>query len=217
MTHARAERAALSDLFLQVGPDAPTLCEGWTAFDLAAHLVLRERRPDAAGGIAIRRLAGRTAAVQESLKARHGYAGLVGLVRSGPAGLYGLVPGLDSTVNTVELFIHHEDVRRARPGWEPRELPAAFEELLWKRLRGLGRLLLRRSPVGVVLRRTGAPAGGGPRDVLLGGPRGGARVEVSGRPGELVLFCFGRQPYARVELNGSQEAVARLRDASLGV
>src|SRR5882762_622635 len=36
------ERRELCDLFLELGPDAPTLCEGWTTLDLAAHLVLRE-------------------------------------------------------------------------------------------------------------------------------------------------------------------------------
>jgi uncharacterized protein (TIGR03083 family) len=46
-TLARAERAALCDLFDEVGPDAPTLCAGWTTRDLAAHLVIRERRADA--------------------------------------------------------------------------------------------------------------------------------------------------------------------------
>ena len=48
--HARAERASLCDLLAEVGPDAPTLCEGWTTALLAAHLVVRERRPDGGPG-----------------------------------------------------------------------------------------------------------------------------------------------------------------------
>ena len=48
---AQLERGRLCDLLLEVGPDAPTLCEGWTAADLAAHLVIRERKPLAAPGI----------------------------------------------------------------------------------------------------------------------------------------------------------------------
>ncbi|MFC4059928.1 TIGR03085 family metal-binding protein [Planomonospora corallina] len=210
MTHARAERAELSDLFLRLGPDAPTLCEGWTAFDLASHLVLRERRLDALPGIALPALAGHTAKVQESLKARHGFAGLVELVRSGPAGIYGLVPGMDAAVNTIELFVHHEDLRRAQRTWEPRTLPADLEELFWRRVRAARGLLLRRSPVGVALHRIG----GG---VALGGPSGGARIEVTGPASELLLFCFGRQAHARVDLSGEDAAVARLMDASLGV
>ena len=52
MSYSREERRALCALLDETGPDAPTLCEGWTTGDLAAHLVLRERRPDAAAGVA---------------------------------------------------------------------------------------------------------------------------------------------------------------------
>ncbi|MFB4275000.1 MULTISPECIES: TIGR03085 family metal-binding protein [unclassified Nonomuraea] len=209
MTHARGERAALCDLLDRLGPDAPTLCTGWTTYDLAAHLVLRERRPDAMGGIALKPLAGYTASVQNGLKARHPYPELVGLVRK-PGGVYGLLPALDEAVNTLEYFVHHEDVRRAQPSWEPRELTDDFERLIWKRVSAGARLMLRRSPVGVVLHRLG----GG---VTLGGPRGGSRVEVTGRAAELLMFCFGRQRHARVELTGEPEAVSALRAATLGV
>ncbi|MEQ4716239.1 TIGR03085 family metal-binding protein [Nonomuraea sp. B19D2] len=209
MTHARDERSALCDLFDRLGPDAPTLCTGWSTYDLAAHLVLRERRPDAMGGIAIKPLSGYTASVQDGLKARHPYPELVGVVRK-PGGVYGLLPFLDEAVNTLEFFVHHEDVRRAQPEWEPRELSEEFEQLIWKRVASGARLMLRKAPVGVVLHRLG----GG---VVLGGPRGGTRVEVTGRAAELLMFCFGRQRHAQVELTGDPEAVDRLRDAPLGV
>ena len=51
MTFAQDERRQLAELFREVGPDAPTLCDGWTTRDLAVHLVVRENRPDAAGGM----------------------------------------------------------------------------------------------------------------------------------------------------------------------
>src|SRR4051794_21075565 len=38
----RAERAELLDTLRAVGPDAATLCEGWTAHDIAAHLAASE-------------------------------------------------------------------------------------------------------------------------------------------------------------------------------
>ncbi|NUP65892.1 MAG: TIGR03085 family protein [Nonomuraea sp.] len=208
MTHARGERAALCDLFDRLGPGAPTLCAGWDTYDLAAHLVLRERRPDAMGGIGISALAGYTASVQNGLKAKHPYPELVGLVRE-PGGVYGLLPFLDTAVNTLEYFVHHEDVRRAQPGWEPRELPADLDRLMWKRVSAGARIMLRRSPVRLVLRRTG----GG---VALGGAREGANVQVTGTASELLLFCFGRQAHARVELTGDDDAVARATGARLG-
>ena len=48
---AQTMRRELCDALLTVGPDAPTLCEGWTTRDLATHLIVRETRPDAALGI----------------------------------------------------------------------------------------------------------------------------------------------------------------------
>ncbi|MEU6710885.1 TIGR03085 family metal-binding protein [Nonomuraea sp. NPDC046802] len=209
MTHARGERSALCDLFDRLGPDAPTLCTGWTTYDLAAHLVLRERRPDAMSGIAIKPLAGYTASVQNGLKARHPYPELVGLVRK-PAGVYALLPVLDEAVNALELFVHHEDVRRAQPSWEPRELADDLDRLIWKRVSAGARLMLRRSPVGIVLHRLG----GG---VALGGARQGPKVEVTGTASELLMFCFGRQRHARVELTGEPRAVDQVRNATLGV
>ena len=47
------ERAAMCDTFEKFGPDAPTLCEGWLTLDLAAHLVAREARSDAAVGLVV--------------------------------------------------------------------------------------------------------------------------------------------------------------------
>ena len=49
MNLAKSERAALADLFVTLGPDQPTLCEGWDTKDLLVHLLVRERRPDARG------------------------------------------------------------------------------------------------------------------------------------------------------------------------
>ncbi|MCC5575571.1 TIGR03085 family protein [Microtetraspora sp. AC03309] len=211
MTHTRAERAALCDLLDDLGPGAPTLCEGWTTADLTAHLVLRERRPDAMGGIAVKALAPYTASVQEGLKARHPYPELVDLVRQGPPKWtpYGFVPGADELVNTVEMFVHHEDVRRARPGWEPRELPAGLDDVLWKRLRTMARVFFRRSPVGVVLRRTNGEK--------VAGRMAEPAVVVTGDAQELLLLAFGRQAHARVTYEGDPGAVARLREARLGM
>ena len=93
MSYSREERLALCALLDKTGPDAPTLCEGWTAGDLAAHLVLRERRPDAAGGVIGGPLAGYTARVQNRIRARTPFPGLVQLIRSGPPRLSVMVIG----------------------------------------------------------------------------------------------------------------------------
>src|ERR1700722_14486558 len=153
MTYAQDERAALASLLHETGPDGPTLCEGWQTRDLAAHLVLRERRPDAAAGVMGGPLAGHTARVQRHYLDTYSYPTLITMFRAGPPKLSVFaIPGADQAANTVEYFVHHEDVRRAADGWTERELPAGLEQTLWKRLKSV-RLFLRGAPTGIALVR----------------------------------------------------------------
>jgi uncharacterized protein (TIGR03085 family) len=124
MTPAKRERSALVDTLRSVGPDAPTLCAGWSTRDLAAHLVVRERRLDATPGIAIGFLAGYTAKVQAHTARSTSWIDLVAMVEAGPP-LYSPFRLLDAVANLGEMFIHHEDVRRAVDGWQPRALDEA--------------------------------------------------------------------------------------------
>ncbi len=202
---AQQERRDLSELLEEVGPDAPTLCEGWRTRDLAAHLVLREGRPDAALGIVVPRLAGRTADLQARIASRP-WPELVETFRSGPP--RALRP-LDATMNTVEMFVHHEDVRRARSDWSPRPLAPDAEDLLWRRLRTVARLLFRRAGVHVEIEATGRGR------VSCGS--GAETVRVSGPPSELVLLAFGRAEHAKVDADGPPGAFERLKAARLGL
>lgn len=201
---ARLERTALADLLVDLGPDEPTLCVGWRTRDLAAHLVLRERRPDAAAGIVLAPLAGHTARVQRALAARP-YLELVGMLRRPPL----VLAPFDEAMNTFEFFVHHEDVRRAQPRSQPRELPAGLPAKLWQQLRRSARLALRRFPAAVVL----VAPGRGEERAGAGGPE----VRVTGDPGELAMFVSGRQAAAHVELTGPSELTERLSEAQLGV
>jgi len=205
---AQSERQGLVDLFLSVGPDAPTVNAGWTTRDLAAHLVVRERRPDAAAGIVVRPLRRHGERVRASL-ARQPFTRLVGLLRRPPWWSPTSNPVTDELVNTLEFFVHHEDVRRAGAGWQPRELPAGHQAALWRRAAPLGRLRLRRFPAALLIQ---APGHG---EVSTG--TGGDRLRLVGAPGELVLFLSGRQRVARVQADGQPALVARLRAARLGL
>ena len=208
-TLARAEREGLCDLLTEVGADAPTLCEGWTTFDLAAHLVVRERRPDSGPGLVLPALAGWTERVRTGAKHR-GYNRLIELLRNGPP-LHSpfALPGADAAANTVEYFVHHEDVRRARAGWEPRSLSTEAEDELWRRSARASRMVFRKVGAGVVLQR--------PDGTSHVAKAGSPAVTISGPPGEIVLFSSGRGTHARVKIDGDPEALEALAAARLGV
>jgi uncharacterized protein (TIGR03085 family) len=217
VSYSREERLALCGLLDETGPDAPTLCEGWTTGDLAAHLVLREHRPDAAAGVAGGPLAGYTARVQQRIGQRIPFPDLVRIIRSGPPRLSVMaLPGMDERVNAVEFFVHHEDVRRASDGWEPRALGSGESDMLWDRLR-MARFMLRKAPVGVELARDDV---GPAADNTDGGSyRITARnatpaVTVVGSPAELTMWVMGRRAAARVRMDGIQAAVTKLAEAN---
>jgi uncharacterized protein (TIGR03085 family) len=211
MTYARDERLAVCALLDEAGPDQPTLCAGWRTADLAAHLVLRERRPDAGLGVLGGPLAGRTRRMQAKLARQVPFPRLVEMIRTGPPTLSVFaIPGADAQANSVEYFVHHEDVRRAQPDWQPRGLDQGLSDLLWRRLK-LARLLLRRAPVGVEFAREDADGAAGPHRFTA--KARAPMVTVTGTPAELTMWAFGRTGAARVRLEGSDPDVAALRTA----
>lgn len=203
LTLAQQERQTLCDLFVEVGADAPTLCEGWLTADLAAHLVVRERRPDSGPGLVWTPLAGYTERVRQRARDGAPWEKLVETVRRGPPLL--LRP-FDGPMNTVEYFIHVEDVRRAHEGWEPREISPELADALWARV-GPGGMAKKVGATVVVTSpgRADKESGTGPI------------VTVAGDPAELTMFGAGRQGAAKVEISGDATLAGRLRAAALGV
>jgi uncharacterized protein (TIGR03085 family) len=207
-TLAADERQELCDLMQRLGPDAATLCEGWTARDLAAHLVLREGRLDAVPGIVLPVLAGHTARVQRSIT-RRPWPQLIEQVRNGPPWWSPWrLPGMGDRANTMEFFVHHADMRRAQPQWEPRPAEDRRARVLWTLLGAAASVLYRRSPVGVVLRT--------PQGWQRVARRAERFVVVVGAPEELTLHAFGRDR-AVVEVEGDQIDVARLQSSQRGL
>ena len=192
---AARERARLADLLGELGPDAATCCEGWTTAHLAAHVVVRDGRPDAMPGFGAERLAAGNPltrwshSLEDRVRARTPYPRLVARVRSGPPAWSPVrLPVVDRLLNTSEFAIHHEDVRRAQPGWRPRALPLRDQDQLWGAVKAFSRasrrpLVLRRSDAAGVEHRVGS-----------GTPR-----TVTGEPLELLLWLSGRRSVARVE------------------
>lgn len=214
------ERLGLGALLAELEPDewgAATLDEGWTVEDLAAHIVVRERRGAAMTLALVGR--GRFGSVDELMereKAR-GREALLAALRAMPP-LFFRLPGLVARGNLGEAYIHHEDVRRGalnRPRVPGEDLQAA----LWTALPIFTVRGPRRLPVRGLL--TLEWPGQSRRHVVLGG---GRRVNLAqpsatlrGTPGELLLWMTGRKAAARVDLDGAPEIVAALRDADMGI
>ena len=192
---AARERTGLADLLDRTGPEAPTCCEGWTTAHLAAHLVVRDTRPDAMPGYALEPtplgppLARWSHRLEDRLREGTPYADVVARLRSGPPAWSPVqLPAVDRVLNTAEFVIHHEDVRRAQPDWQPRALPLPDQDTLWTSVRGFARLarrplVLRRCDASGVEHRVGS----------------GAARTLTGEPLELLLWLAGRRSVARVD------------------
>jgi uncharacterized protein (TIGR03085 family) len=208
-TFARDERRALCDTALLLGEDAPTLAGDWTAKDLVCHLLVRERSPLGAPGISIGPLAGLTEREMARL-ARLDFPVLVERFRTPPLLSPLRVRVAEAVVNTLEFFVHHEDLRRAQPDWRPRTLDEGALSALWTAISVSGHWLVRPAGVPVTIRRTDTER----RATLRGGDH---PVVVSGAPGEIVLFLYGRARTRDLTFDGPDDAVRRLRSASLGI
>lgn len=212
------QREALCDLLDALTAEqwaAETLCDGWDAGDIAAHLLVREREPWAAPGTV---LGGPFAALTEQRTRRRKEgterASLIAALRAGPP--LPLRAGPAGRMQVCEDWVHGEDVRRggaqARPG--PAD-PASVRDALW-----WGTAVYARQTLSG-LRMAGVAAleddAGRRRAYKVGGrvalgTTAPAGATARGAPGELALWAAGRGAAARVEIDGSDERlVAALR------
>lgn len=209
---SRTERAALCNTALESGEDAPTLCGDWTVKDLVIHLLIRERDP--VGGTAIvvpqlDRLVRRSA----DRLADQDFTTLVERVRNGPPKWSPMaIPKVDQLLNTLEFFVHHEDIRRAQPGWTPRELTDREQRILFKGASTAGKGLVRPADVPVEIRWTD---GERHRSAVL--VKGADPVVITGEPAELTMFLFGRAQHTGLSFDGPRSGIEAVRSADLGV
>lgn len=210
---ARHERHVMSDVLEEFGPDAPTLCAGWTARDLASHIIVRETRPDAAIGILVKRAEPYSEKVRRSIADKE-WTGLVDTIRNGPPKVSPMrLPAVDRVANTLEFFVHVEDVRRAQPSWSPRELAPEVHAQLRSMITRGAKLLGRKSPCGLVIELSDTE-GTAPRIVAK---KGDPFVTLRGPVSEIVMFLYGRQAHAKVDLDGPADLVSAVRAAPFGV
>ncbi len=208
-TLVHGERNNLADLLLASGPDAPTLCTGWTVRDLAAHLVIREHRPDAAAGIVIAPLANWTSKVQAK-EASLPFDEVVGQFRQGPPRWSPFsIPAVDAAANIIEFVVHAEDVRRAESAWVPRHVDAELNEVLWARLASMSKMLLHKLPMGITVQRTDIDA---PTAAIK---TGSPVLTLTGSPLDLMMLLHGRS-VVDVHIDGEDSAIAAFKAVKLG-
>jgi uncharacterized protein (TIGR03085 family) len=204
-----AEREAFCDLVTELGPDAPTLCAGWTAEDLAVHLIVCESRPQAWLAIPIgdriprlRPLLDRSVEKLQALA----WPDLLLRVRTGPTWGPTKNEWVRERMLIREFLIHHEDVRRANGMTEPRTDIPELQEVAWQKVPSFAKRMLAVEPGhGLQL----VHPDGRVHTVRDGRPV----VQVTGEPVEQLLHVFGRT-VARVEVTGATDAL-RVRDTSV--
>jgi uncharacterized protein (TIGR03085 family) len=204
------EREMLCDLMDELGPDGPTILEPWTTRDLAAHLVIREHDYSAAPGLVVPGSWGRFAERRRQALAQTDFSALIAIIRSGPPRGFFRIGWVRRGPNLNEFFVHHEDVRRANDR-DVRTSVAAMDEALWRNVGMAPWFLARRlRGVGLELEWAGTAQ-------TLRARRGEPSVRLTGTPGELLLYLFGRQRVARVEVSGPAQAVQAVEQVRFGI
>ena len=204
------ERPELCDLFERLGPEAPTLLKPWTTRDLAAHLVLRERDYLAGPGLVLPGAWSHFAEQRRRALKLSDFAKLIAAIRSGPPVGFFRVEWVRRFPSLNEFFVHHEDVRRAN-GLGPRTSAPTLDEALWGNVSRAPWFLARRlRGAGLELQWAGTAR-------TLRARRGDPIARIAGPPGELLMYLFGRQAAAQVEVSGSAAAVEAVRCARFGM
>ena len=208
----KSQREALCDALDAVHPSSPTLCAGWTAHHLAAHVWLRESDSWRVAGALLTGRRGRIELRMDEVMTQRPYPELVAAIRRGPEGFSPFrLPGVEELANTLEFFVHCEDVRRGSGNNTPRPADGALEELCWKRIPAMARLLLRGCPVAVWLEREVPPG----EPVRIGA--GPDIVTLVGAPTELLLYLSGRRAAANVRVIGQPAAISVIEHRKPGV
>jgi uncharacterized protein (TIGR03085 family) len=204
------ERAQLCDLLDELGPEAPTLLQPWTARDLAAHLVLREHDPLAGPGLVLPGAWGRLTERRRIALARRDFSMLIATIRSGPPPGFFRLGWVRRFPNLNEFFVHHEDVRRAN-GRGPRKHEHAMDEALWRNVGQAPWFLARR------LRGAGLELQWAGTAETVRAWRGEPSARITGSPDELLLYLFGRQDVAHVEVSGPAAMVEAVQRTQFGM
>lgn len=205
---AKRERFAIAQTLRNLGPNAPTLCDGWTSFDLLVHLVSRENRPDAALGILIPAFSQYSKKIADEMKQR-GFETLVQEFENGPKQFSPFaIPGIDTLANSFEFLVHHEDLLRAQQNYVARVFGDIDKKMLWKRFTQSGRIFLRKAKVGIIAKSDQG---------IFTIKSGNSCVTMEGDVVDLILYSFGRKSVAKIKFEGDEESIRILKDTKFGL
>lgn len=168
-------RIRLAAALAAVTPHSPTLCEGWQARHLAAHVMLRERAPHRVVADLLRRApvtGGHLGAVADDAAELPGYTRLVEEITQGP---WRFSPMATRAATLTEFLVHEQDVRRgeALPS-SPTRLGPRVSASVWRSCLAMARMRLLRHRDGHGLgagHTRGSSCRGAPRRHLGGADR----------------------------------------------
>lgn len=207
-TFAKRERSAICQTLRQLGPDQPTLCQGWSTKDLLVHLIVRENRPDAAVGLFIPFLSSYTDSISKKYNEKS-FEDLISIFENGPKSPSPFaLPKVDELANTFEFLVHHEDILRAQNEYQPRKFTEEDAKFIWSRFTKSAVFFMRKVKVGVV-----AKTDQGTYTLK----RGNDVVTISGNIIDLVMFAFGRQNKTEIVFEGNPLAVEKLKNSDLSL
>ena len=205
---AKSERSGICQTLRQLGPDQPTLCQGWTTKDLLVHLIVRENRPDAAVGLFIPFLSSYTESISKKYKEKT-FEELITLFENVPKSPSPFsLPKVDEIANTFEFLVHHEDILRAQSNYQPRKLTDEEAKFIWSRFTKSAVFFMRKVKVGVVAKT---------EQGTYTLKRGDDVVTISGNIIDLVMFAFGRKDKTEINFEGNPSAIERLKNSDLSL
>lgn len=205
---AKRERSAICQTLRKLGPDQPTLCQGWSTKDLLVHLIVRENRPDAAVGLFIPFLSTYTDSVSKKYSEKS-FEDLIMIFENGPKSPSPFsLPKVDELANTFEFLVHHEDILRAQDNYQPRKLSEEDAKFVWSRFTKSAVFFMRKIKVGVVAKTDQG---------IYTLKRGNDVVTISGNLIDLVMFAFGRKNTTEINFEGNPTAVEKLKNSDLSL
>ncbi len=205
---AQRERISICQNLRQLGPDQPTLCQGWTTKDLLVHLVVRENRPDAAAGLVVPFLSFYTDSIYKKFKDKS-FDELISIFENGPKSPSPFsLSAVDQLANTFEFLVHNEDILRAQANYQPRIFSDDDLKFLWSRFTKSAVFFMRKVKVGVVAKT---------EQGTYTLKRGEEVVTISGNVIDLIMFAFGRKKNINIHFEGSSQAIEKLKNSNLNL